>query len=444
MERIWNKKKGIGIFAVAILVISVFAAMPFSASAASPEEIQEAIDDGIAWLVAQQNDDGSWGTSNMVGETGLAVKKLEHHAVDPKYGYGLPSPFDPAYTYADNVSRGLDYLFNHSHTIAIGLQTYGNPDTDGDGIGVYFGENQHHRNYETGIALMAIAESVEQDRIVNVPGSEVNGWSYHDVAVDTMNYLAWAQAETNGRGGWGYAQCDNGTWTDTPRSDNSNAGWVVLGLQYTELPKNPEHPELAGFGIPIPQFVKDELEIWIDYIQNDPGPADDGVEVDPDGGSGYTIPSDWVNILKTGNLLKEMAFVGDTKNTQRVQNANDYICRHWNDPNADPGWRPNNYHAMYTTMKGFVSLDIHTTCGHDWQADFEDAIVAQQNPNGSWSGCEWGDPVLCTAWALLTLQKAAPPPKPTPEPVPAITPNGLIALIGLLSIVAAISIRKKR
>ncbi|NMX21003.1 hypothetical protein C5S30_00900 [ANME-1 cluster archaeon GoMg4] len=430
-------KKVTGIFIAAILVISVFAVFPMTASAASEAEIQQAIDDGIAWLAAQQNPEGSWGTSNMVGETGLAVKKLEHQAVDCKWGYCFDSPFDPAYPYADNVSRGLDYLFNHSHTIAIGPQTYGDPDTDGDGIGVYFGESQHHRNYETGIALMAIAESTTPDRVVDVPGSEVNGWTYYDVAVDTMNYLAWAQAETNGRGGWGYAQCDNGTWTDTAGSDNSNSGWVVLGLRYAET----EDP-LQGFNIAIPQFVKDELNIWIDYIQNDPGPADDGGEVDPDGGSGYTAPDDWVNILKTGNLLHEMAFVGDTKDTPRVINASDYICRHWNDTNDDSGWRPNNYHAMYTTMKGFVSLDIHKTCGHDWQADYEDAIVDQQNPSGNWTGCGWGDPILCTAWALLTLQKAAPPPRPTPPPtaVPALTPVGLIALVGLLSVIAAISI----
>ena len=151
----------------------------------------------------------------------------------------------------------------------------------------------------------------------------------------------------------------------------------MLGLQYAET----EDP-LHGFNIAIPQFVKEELNIWIDYIQNDPGPADDGWEADPDGGSGYTAPDYWVNILKTGNLLSEMAFAGDTATTPRVVNATDYICRHWNDPNDDPGWRPNNYHAMYTTMKGLTSLDIHDICGYDWQAEFEDAIVAQHIEKG--------------------------------------------------------------
>ncbi len=106
-----NEKKGIGIFIAAILAISAFAAMSPMASAATQEEIKNAIDRGIEWLVAQQNDDGSWGVVDTVGKTGLAVKKLEHHAVDCKYGYCLDSPFNPAYPYAENVSRGLDYLF---------------------------------------------------------------------------------------------------------------------------------------------------------------------------------------------------------------------------------------------------------------------------------------------------------------------------------------------
>jgi hypothetical protein len=45
-------RKGIGIFVVAILVISVFAAMSPTASAATQEEIDNAIDDGIVWLLS--------------------------------------------------------------------------------------------------------------------------------------------------------------------------------------------------------------------------------------------------------------------------------------------------------------------------------------------------------------------------------------------------------
>ncbi len=40
------------------------------------------------------------------------------------------------------------------------------------------------------------------------------------------------------------------------------------------------------------------------------------------------VPGDaWVNMLKTGNLLQQMAFVGDTVSTPRVQDAIDYLVR---------------------------------------------------------------------------------------------------------------------
>ncbi len=101
----------------AILAISLFAAMVPMASAATEEEIQEAIYKGVAWLAAQQKDDGSWGYSYPVAETAFAVKKLEHHAVDCKYGHCLDSPFDPAYPYAENVQMGLDYIFTNANII---------------------------------------------------------------------------------------------------------------------------------------------------------------------------------------------------------------------------------------------------------------------------------------------------------------------------------------
>mgnify|MGYP001084000467 CR=1 FL=1 len=181
------------LMAMAIVLSISFASI--SPAIADPNGKQEAIEKGVKWLVEQQNTtDGSWDTRRMVGKTGLAVLKLETHAVQ-KYKC---SPFDPAYPYADNVTAGLNYLFAHACNTSIGTQTHDgsvdNPDTNGNGIGVYFVFGgcgwKYPRSYETGITLMAIAASTTPDRIVNVPGSPVNGQTYRHVAVDTMNYLA--------------------------------------------------------------------------------------------------------------------------------------------------------------------------------------------------------------------------------------------------------------
>ena len=392
-----KKMKEITAFLLAtIMIASALAVIP-AAQAATPDEISNAIDKGVAWLATQQNADGSWGTSDRVGRTGLAVLKFETHAT-----LQGKSPFDPDYPYHEQVEKGLNFIFTKARITNIGNQTHDgivdDPDTNGNGIGVYFYDtSSHHTMYETGIALMAIAASNAPDRVVNVSGSPVNGWTYKDVAQDTVDCLAWGQTDSGyGRGGWNYKAMNNAG----SRSDNSNTGWVVLGLGYAEAAPP------WGFGLTIPEFVRRELNIYIDYIQcKTPGTNY--------GGSGYTRPCEWVNILKTGNLLYEMAFVGDNATTPRVQDAVNYLVRHWNDPNDDPGWkngsRTSSYHATYTTMKGLEALGIDTIDGIDWFDDFSDEIVAEQKADGSWPTCKWGDSILCTEWALLTLQRAVPP-----------------------------------
>ncbi|UCC32852.1 MAG: hypothetical protein JSW53_03360, partial [Candidatus Bathyarchaeota archaeon] len=365
-------------------------------SAATEEEIELAIEAGMVWLAGQQNPDGSWGDWSEVARTGFAVLKFETHAIRQ-----CIDPLDPGYMYYDQVRNGLDYIFDNAWTISVGPQPAGDPDTDGDGIGVYFvSPGDSHRTYETGIAMMAIAASTHPEMVVNVPGSSVDGWTYEEVLCDAVDYLAFGQNDAGPeRGGWGYMENYVGF------SDNSNTGYAVLGLAYAEAPTIDSK---TGFGCTVPEFVRDELNVWIDYIQND-------VDGDTnDGGSGYEHPENWVNILKTGNLLFEMAFVGDTADAPRVIDAVDYIERHWNDANPDPGWKgwpgnPAHKQAMYTTMKGFEALGIDTimvgATEVDWFDEMSTVLVDQQKLDGSWDWDEWGDELLGTEWALLTLQK---------------------------------------
>ena len=392
-------KKILSTTAVAtILLLFAFSVMCTPVSAATEVEIEQAIDNGMVWLSAQQNADGSWGSSNKVARTGFAVVKFATHATmaDPQ-----EDPFDPSYEYSDEVIDGLDYIFLNAKIININVEHgVDDPDTNGNDMGVYFeGEWGGHQTYHTGVAMMAIAASADPNRVVNVPGSLVNGRTYQDVLQDAVDYMAWGQADLAPcRGGWDYThRDDSGSW-----ADNSNTGYAVLGLGYAQAA--PPH----GLGCTVPAFVKTELNIWIDYIQNDvDGDADDG-------GSGYTGPDDgWVNILKTGNLLYEMGLYGDTESTPRVQDAIDYICRHWDDANQDPGWKgpPLHYQAMYTTMKGLEVFLIDEICNPpiDWFDEMSTAIVTTQNPDGSWPNDPWGDSMLATEWALLTLQRAVPP-----------------------------------
>jgi hypothetical protein len=393
-----GKKQAKKSSAILLQIILIIGSICGTAMAATPTEIEQAIEDGVAWLAAEQNSTyGYWqGGGYAAASTGLALIKLQERAFELGY-----TPFDPCYPYEPNVEKGLSYLFSQISVISISTQPHGNPDTDGDGNGVFVNSGDGYITYDTGIAMMAIAAGRAPNRIVNSPGSPVNGWTYKDVLQDMVDYMAWSQVDDGGeRGAWKYSH--NAGW-----ADNSNSGYAVSGLGFAESPH-------YGFNCNVPQFVKDELKIWIDFIQTDGGPDD--------GGSGYTSPGSMVNILKTGNLIFQMTFAGISSQDPNFQRALAYIGRKWNDPFQDPGWGNTayggtpNYQAMYCTANGLKYGSIKTIMvdgdKRDWYADFADAIVNTQDPCGYWSTNPYGGAELATEWALLTLEMTTSGPIP--------------------------------
>ncbi|MFX0054895.1 MAG: prenyltransferase/squalene oxidase repeat-containing protein [Promethearchaeota archaeon] len=379
-----------------VLVLFLGTTMPFAiATETQEQEIEDAIVAGLNWLANHQDDEGYWGFPDRVGKTGLALLKFEERAKE----LGYDSPFNPEYIYSENVEKGFQYIFRNVY-----MMDTDDPDTEPDALYIIDFEgwaNYVHYVYEHSIAMMAIAASGTPDRVVDVTESPVYGWTFEEVMQFAINYLLYCQKD---EGGWSYsAPGQNMNWMP---SDNSNTGYAVLAMTYAQ----------TRFGLSIPEGVKVALSEFIDYIQTDPD--DEYYDVGEEGGSGYRDPGLWVNILKTGNLLYEMAFVGDTMDSERAQAALDFIERYWDDPNWSPGWRgPGwegeqnpDYQTMYTAMKGFLAMGIEAILVGDievdWFDDFVTAILDTQNEDGSWPWDEWGDPFITTSWALLTLEKA--------------------------------------
>ena len=410
------KRKIVSIVVALVLLVGLLA---FPAQAATEEEIEDAIIDGLVWLAGQQDTgDGSWGSGGWtVAETAFAVLKFQTYAVetdqlneDGKIEEILIEGTD----YYPNVEQGLAFLFANASAIDLS-----DPDGNSDGYAVRFGGNSI---YNTSVAMLAIATSTHPEKTATVAGplGPIN-MTYEQALKDAVDFLVWGQNDGAGagdhRGGWGYGP-NTPTW-----SDQSNAGYAVLALAQAQAAAP------YGFGVAIPQVTKDELSIWIDEVQC------------PDGGSKYSPgwdyedPCYWENTLKTGNLLFEMAFVGDTKETQRVQDAIGYIETHWYDTNLILGWGWNDptgpavaqYHAAYCLMKGLETMGIavdEMSGIADWYQDLADVIVPQQvsgigggywpvSPCYVWPSGSYGtmsDTILSTVWALLTLERAAPPP----------------------------------
>ena len=373
MARKWGVMLAIG-----AVLIGVWSAVCLGATQA---EIDAAIEAGLDWLVSQQAADGSWPYSGEIAATGFAVLKLQDYA----YEQGI-SPFDPDYEFSGDVLDGFEYIF-------------GQAQIDADGVFFHNTSWGGHETYNTGVLMMTIAASLEPDRVVTTIGSAVEGWTYQEVVQACVD---WFVANQNPDGGFRYGAGGGG-------SDNSNTGYAVLGLRYAEL-----------FGCTIPGSLKTNLDAFVDVIQ-----------CDTNGGSSYvpTSPCFWVNVLKTGNLLFEMAFVGDTMAVARAQDALAYIESEWNNMDPDVGWQPDQYQAMYCLMKGFGAMGIHTIevggSPVDWFQAFADAIVGSQAADGSWSGDLWGGPLLSTEWALLVLEYVIPPFEVTIDIKPGSFPNSI-------------------
>jgi hypothetical protein len=366
-------KKIIITLVLALFMSSMLVVAPVSA--VSEDEISDSIEAGLAWLATKQNADGSWGSGYKTAQTGIAVLKFIDYVKEVP---GIDSWTDPDYVYHEVVVDGLNYLFRNAYYVPIGVKTYGDPDTLDNDLGIRF---NGFDDYETSIALMAIGATMTPALTVTEPGA-INGVSYADVVQDIVDYLSYTQRESvNARGGWGYQGDPN--W-----ADNSVSGYASLGLGYAQ-----------NFGATIPDFVKDELAHWISIIQS------------PAGYSYYRPPAVWSDpygdlLLRTGNLLYQMALVGMPIEDPNVQAALSYIENNW----ALAG---SYYQRVYCMMKGLEAYEIDDEISvgvtGDWYNETASWIVGNQNADGSWprDPHDYYSPYsMTTAWALLTLEKA--------------------------------------
>ena len=404
---------------VVIMIVSLLPATGLQSahvSAQTPVEIESTIAAGISWLAKQQSGDGSWPGSYPTARTCLALVKLQEWALNS----GHTSPFDSYYEYSDEIKSGWEYLFARTQQqspLPAQDHTGGasgrmdDPDTNRNGYGIYF-PGEGRANYSTGICAMALTS----DGISDVPNNlgldfNDNGSpdTFAEFTQDVVDWLAFSQTDSGyGEGGWDYYN-----WHDNSgsRSDSLTSGFVVLGLSSAE-----------NAGHTIPAWVKTELDKWVDQIQC------------TDGGSGHIVSCFGVNELRTSSLILQMTFVGDNPSAPRLQNALDYVESHWRDRDNDPGWgygqHPASYQTMYSLRKSldYSGVDLIDSDGDgirddDWYSQNSPAspaptlasvIIAQQNTDGSWPGrCRYGDSVMCSTWALLTLEKVQPP---TPQP----------------------------
>jgi hypothetical protein len=379
------------LFDKAIVVILIMllcgTSLAVPAKGATQTAINDAIADGVAYLVSQQNVDGSW-PGGFAADTGFALAVLEHNAE-----HLGTTPLDSNYLYHTNVQNGLNYLFSSAFYDV------------GNGW-VYWNVPTSYNAYQSGPCLMGIARSGAPGAIVSGTSNGLNGKTYFQVAQMVVDWLGSAQVKSgNGTGAWYYRKDPT-----LLSGDQSATGWATMGLGYA----------VHSMGCTWPVGLLDRLALWNEYIQYHTPGADFG-------GAGYMGPGSWTNTYKTGHLLFCLGLTGATATSPRVLDALTFMDTHWNDLTNGYnswnsfGWRGNppeelpSYIATVAATKGFTELGIETFNGHNWYDDFADVIVTNQWPDGHWLGGGYGEfeNVRSTCWALLTLLRATSHVPPT-------------------------------
>jgi hypothetical protein len=347
------------------------------ATATQSVKINVAIDEALWWMHVHMMrwDSGfvQFGalTDQMLGSTGAAVQAWENQGHKPGGNFDT----NP---YVEDVRRGLNLILSKSHPYPISVEDGRDPDTLVNGYGIH--SIYQSQLYETGIVIMALASSGNPLLTSEVGGFGMFGRTYGDIAQDMADFLAFAQNEPDvgeWRGGWRYR-------ANYAQSDMSVTQWPVIGLEAAE----------SNFSTSVPQYVKDELEIYL------------AADQDPDGGFGYTSPGG--NVARTGAGIACLAWIGAPASDTRVTSAINFIDNDWAWDNMG------NLYAMYAVMKGMRGFEPDLTLigSHDWYAEYADFLIANQYSDGSWTSDVWFGRDLATAAGVLILTPevfASPP-----------------------------------
>ncbi|BCX47850.1 VonWillebr and factor type A domain-containing protein [Haloferula helveola] len=384
--------------------------------------VNMAIEKGLRFLYLNQHPAGPdqclWQGSNnnstrneyTVGSTGAAVLAFEENG-------HLPGNDPVQDIYAPTVDCGLNWLTNFATTYPISVQTAGDPDSNGNGVGVYFwaGGHETYSNCLAGLALIASETSAADAQARTIPAGPLAGTSYYDAIQDFLDLLAFSQTDGGTSGGWVYSI----RTSNSGGNDGSAMQWPALVSRAAE----------DLWGLSTPAWVKERNAGAYRTLQN------------ASGGVGYRSNVQWLNAVKTGGALVALQVAGYDTSDPDVQQGINYIGSVWaNDSGSgtffNNGGTFGQWYGMYGVKKGLQLQGVstlNTSAGpRDWQSDYDCWLLGDasgldpsaspsrrntnsmfgQLANGSWlSTTQWpgtsvSDAEIATAHGVLILTRS--------------------------------------
>jgi len=363
-----------------LLTTTLLAAPPEPETGAKPQSVEsqrvEIVKKGLAFLREEgQGADGAISPRVGSGITSLAV------TAGLRNGLKLDDPL---------IAGGLKYLESK-------IQTDG---------GIY--ASGRLRNYETCVAIMALAEA-------------------NRVAGDGRYKTALKNAERFVRGL--QIGVDDGVDESAPhyggvgysgkeRPDLSNTAFLIEALHAVDTPAS--------------DVALQRALLFVTRCQNLEGEGNDTQFADKvnDGGFYYVIPTEKVDpstserytanggLRSYGSMtyagFKSLIYTGLTKDDSRSKAALDWISNNYSvekNPGQGLAGLFYYYHTFGSALEASGLELVKTSDGEsNWRADLVGQLAKSQRPDGSWvnQNQQWfeNDPNLCTAFALLSLAHA--------------------------------------
>lgn len=330
----------------------------------------------FAFLDAQQAEDGSFSSHAGTGPTSMIVSAMLRHGRDAKHPV---------------VAKGLTYLMDNVRQ-----------------EGGIHAEKSIHRNYETALALVALAD---------VDG----GKKYAETiaAADKfLRRLQWDEGEKKEADDMAYGGAGYGSHT---RPDLSNTSFLIDALKAAGAEEG--DPDLQKALLFVTRCQNHEsAENKTQFATS--GPKDGGFfytaaaggeskagEIEQGGAAAGKGLRSYGSMTYAG--LKSLLYAGVEKDDSRVQAALSYLKNNY-DLESNPGMGAQGlyyyYHLFGKSLKAVGEESFATADGtkHDWRSELVTELASRQQENGSWLNTEsdrWmeGDPNLVTAYALLAL-----------------------------------------
>ena len=308
---------------------------------------EAAVDWGLKWLAAHQELDGHWDTAKYgggnsdVGVTSLALLAFLGAGNSVKFG-----------KYRDNVKRATAWVMSKQNA-------------DGS-IGP-------HR-YESGIALMAIAESYGMSMDLNIKQS-------------AQRIVDWAAKSQHKAGGWGYVSSSRDN-----RNDTSVFGWWCMGIKSAKVS-----------GLIVPSEVFEKARDYIMQATTDPVNADDGYGRCR---TSYSSSVDNLKDVKRGggsNRLTAVSntclqFLGRDRNDPQVMGTANQIIA---DGVCSPATQ--DFYRWYYAALGMFQMGVRSDYWLKWNEPMKTSLLQMQvkegtfkENKGSWNfeadpyGKSWG------------------------------------------------------